>query len=149
MSGFTDTVAMKQTQIGADVWQLTEDLVYYVGFEGSDEKIIVPKGFQSDGASVPRIVWPIVGHPFQGDYCAAAWIHDWIYGTHIYQRKPGDEIFLEGMEVLGCWWWKRNVMWCSVRQFGSGAYNKSLPIINANRHLAGLEPLGEQFKINE
>jgi len=36
----------------------------------------VPAGFHTDGASIPRFFWRIIGHPF-GPYLAAAIVHDW------------------------------------------------------------------------
>jgi hypothetical protein len=32
-----------------------------------------------DGASVPRLLWPFVGHPFDGEHQRAAWLHDVAY----------------------------------------------------------------------
>jgi hypothetical protein len=32
-----------------------------------------------DGASVPRILWPIFGHPYASDHQRAAWLHDRAY----------------------------------------------------------------------
>ena len=35
------------------------------------------KGYETDGASIPKAVWSLVGGPFEGLYRDAAIIHDW------------------------------------------------------------------------
>ena len=42
---------------------LQKDMAYYT----SRGLIIVPKGFESDGCSMPRLFWRIIGKPF--DFC--------------------------------------------------------------------------------
>jgi hypothetical protein len=37
---------------------------------------VAPKGLISDGASIPRLFWSVVGGPLDGDYRDAAVIHD-------------------------------------------------------------------------
>jgi len=37
---------------------------------------VAPKGTVTDGASIPRIAWTIIGGPFEGIYRDAAVIHD-------------------------------------------------------------------------
>ena len=88
----------------------------------SDERIIVPAGFITDFASVPRVFWPIID-PI-GEHGKAAVIHDYCYYTACYKRLRSDEIFLEGMEVLKVEEWKQTTMFHSVRLFGWHAWNK-------------------------
>jgi Protein of unknown function (DUF1353) len=39
--------------------------------------VTVPAGFISDGASIPPIAWPLVGHPYAGSLLRAALLHDY------------------------------------------------------------------------
>jgi hypothetical protein len=39
----------------------------------------IPRGFIFDGASIPRIFWPFIGHPFNGKYIKSALVHDYLY----------------------------------------------------------------------
>lgn len=39
--------------------------------------ITVSEGFVSNGASVPALFWPFVGHPYSGSLLRAAILHDW------------------------------------------------------------------------
>ena len=51
----------------------------YVAADG--RTIIVPKGFETDGATIPRFLWPIYGHPFYKKNIRAA--------TGSYPRRSG------------------------------------------------------------
>ena len=62
MSSFTDPLEVRKITKGKNKgkWQTTRQFTYYVGEEGSDDKIVVPKGTVTDFASVPRIFWVIL-----------------------------------------------------------------------------------------
>lgn len=55
------------------------------------------KGFVSDGASIPRAAWSIIGGPWDGPYRNAAVIHDVGCVSHKYTWQDTDRIFLEAM----------------------------------------------------
>ena len=86
-----------------------------------DEVVIIPKGFISDGASVPRAMWAI--YPPFGKYLEAAIVHDWYCvlghkGESPIDYKIAADIFKEAMEVCNVSWWRRNKMYWAVRLFG-------------------------------
>jgi len=70
---------------------------------------IVPAGFETDGASVPRVLWWLYP-PFGGEYDRAAVVHDDLYARaedfagadrgHL-SRGEADELMREMMEVDG------------------------------------------------
>ena len=97
-------------------WKLQKSFEYHVGCYPSKEIIVVPAGFITDFASVPRIFWNIF--PPAGRYGKAAIIHDWCYQTAFQNRRRSDEIFLEGMKVLKVKKWKYKIIYYSVRLFG-------------------------------
>ena len=39
----------------------------------------VPAGTRTDGASIPRFLWRVCGHPLQAPRVYAATLHDWLY----------------------------------------------------------------------
>ena len=84
----------------------------------------VPIGFITDAASIPKIVWSIVGSPWTGKYVYAAIIHDWHYHTQKITREEADEQFIDGMEILGVPLWKRRIMYRMVRMFSWICWNK-------------------------
>lgn len=59
---------------GTDNYRLVADFAY-TRPDGTGE--VIPKGFVLDGASIPRLCWRLVGHPFDPDYICAAVVHDW------------------------------------------------------------------------
>lgn len=110
----------KVQQISGREWELLEDLEYHVGGPDSTDVIIVPKGYQTDFASVPKAFWGIFP-PF-GRYSSASVIHDFLYGNRLRPRKECDKIFLEAMEVMEVNWITRHTMYRAVRIFGGLAY---------------------------
>lgn len=94
--------------LGKTHWVLTNDFTYHVGKLPSDLVAFVPRGFITDGASVPRVFWSFF--PPWGPYGQAAILHDYLCnylclfenGKKKYiTRKQCDDIFLEAMDVLG------------------------------------------------
>jgi hypothetical protein len=86
----------------------------------------IPKGFQWDGASIPKWAQAIIGKPM-GKYALAALLHDWLYQSLILGksnkgRKRADELFYTVMEQLDISWWRRKAMYRAVRFGGKKAY---------------------------
>lgn len=120
MSEFTSPLVVEH--ISEREWIVRESFEYHVGSYPSDQIITVPKGFDTDFASIPRIFWGIL--PPSGPYGKAAVVHDYCYRTACYSRKISDIIFLEGMDVLKVSGWKKIVIYYAVRWFGWHAWNK-------------------------
>ena len=111
-------------RFGTEVVQFCgETIVSGVGEEGSDDVINVGIGFQTDFASIPRLLWAFL--PQWGKYGNAAVIHDWLYWDQRRGRRASDDIFLEGMKVLEVSAWKRNVIYYAVRAFGGFAWRSN------------------------
>lgn len=89
----------------------------YTTNEGVTHTVL--KGFITDGASIPRIFWSLIGSPFTGLYRKPSLVHDKFYATQKVTRKYADRIFLEGMKDEGVSWWRRKTMYFAVR---AGAY---------------------------
>lgn len=87
------------------------------------ETVTVKKGFITDGASIPKIAWSLIGGPF-GEYAYAAFVHDFSYCYKLFSRKVCDKIFKNAMKDLNVEWFKRNVMYWAVRMFGWIGWNK-------------------------
>jgi len=99
-------------------FRLTED--FTVKINGTT--YLVPKGFVSDGASVPRIFWSII--PRDGVYTPAAVMHDWLYKAGVMSKKDADIIFYKIMRECEVPLWKRRAMYCAVKWFGGWAWRK-------------------------
>ena len=79
---------------GETVAVLQTDMAYYT----SKGQIVVPKGFESDGCSMPRFFWRLFGHPFDMQYLREAILHDYLYKTQMFNRKTADQIFREELQ---------------------------------------------------
>lgn len=99
---------------GKGLYRTTHDFAYEIGHEGSGLLIEVPAGFETDLATVPRILWPILS-PYDPRYAAAAVIHDRLYKTPGFTRIVADAIFYEAARVLGTSRLRAGVMFIGMR----------------------------------
>ncbi len=131
MSSFTTKLVLEYFP-KTNQWKTRRKLVYFFGKEDSNDRIIVPKGFSSDLASIP---WPAsMFIPKSGKYNSAAVLHDYLYSIRgaivelnnpkKRSRKDCDEIFCESMRVLGVHSFKCKIMFRAVRIFGGIPWNK-------------------------
>ena len=97
MSIFTNALLVSPLSDGKS-WVIVGDFGYDIGEEGSSMKVEVKRGFVTDFASVPRMLWWVL--PKWGVYGNAAVIHDWLYWDQQTTRKEADGILLEAMAVL-------------------------------------------------
>lgn len=88
-------------------------------------KIIIPERFITDGLSIPRFAWAIVG-PTTGKAFVAGLLHDYLYSKvspHDFSRQVADGLFLEAMFNLGVGF-RRNLIYAAVRAAGWRYYKK-------------------------
>lgn len=83
----------------------------------------IPKGFVTDGASIPRAFWRVIDHPFRSDYIDIYTEHDYDYQTGRIPREEADEKMLEGLKERGMGIVKRYTIYRAVRIFGASHYN--------------------------
>jgi len=87
--------------------------------------ITVPKGFQSDGASIPKMFW-FISHPLDRDSLPGSIVHDYFYrkgvDENIENRKEADLIFKKLLKENGTDFLKRNLFYWAVRIFGGKYY---------------------------
>lgn len=104
-------------------FRLTEPFSFEIGGWGSKTYIVVPVGFVTDLASIPKgIRWLL---PPDGPYAKAAVVHDFMYehATHFaWERLFCDMLFLEGMKTLGIAPVLRFTIYLAVRTFGGNSF---------------------------
>lgn len=110
---------------GGDDVQLTSDLQY----ENNDYIIRVYAGFVSDGGSLPRISWTLLGiFPFSPECVLAFFLHDFLYSSQLLTRSQSDNLM---REVLGippsCSKFQQWLMWIHVRIYGWFAWHSKHP----------------------
>ena len=112
---------------------LTDDLTAH----WSVWEIRVQSGYCTDGASIPRIAWRVVGHPFE-EYEAAAIVHDVLYDSEHFSRETADRCFNDLMRACGVGKIRRAIIFKAVRMFGGPTWNKHTPesIADAKQYLS-------------
>ena len=97
-----------------------------------DFAFVVPKGARTDGASIPRFLWRVCGHPLQAPRVYAAMLHDWLYTGEESSldgaqpsdvtRKDADECYYAILRHFGVPAWRAKVEYWALRMFGGSHY---------------------------
>lgn len=99
--------------LGEETWILVDPLVY----DGRSQRFVVPARFETDFASVPRLVLWLV--PRFGRYTRAAILHDWLCTVGIESglvtSRQADGLFRRALRESGVPVLQRWLMWCGVR----------------------------------
>lgn len=115
-----------------DLWLLAEDY----DFEWRGRPLRVPAGTPTDGASIPRLCWRVVGHPMQRPLIRAAVPHDAAYGGRLTDwdgvrvyltRAEADQMLRELSRLAGVSATKSTTVYYAVRWFGARNYRGSAP----------------------
>ena len=102
---------------GTKKWKVAKEFYYQVDGE---YEYSVPKGFETDLASTPRVMWAMF--PKSGIYTEAAVIHDYLYSVGVTKRKVCDQIFKEALRYCGVGPIRTSLMYRAVRLGGSSSY---------------------------
>ena len=95
-----------------NVWQLLE--CYTI------EGVSIPRGFESDGATVPRFLWWFV--PPTGRHLPAVLVHDYLYQHAIGTKDAADKTFYRALRQCGIGLVKSLLMYWGVKIGGRGEY---------------------------
>jgi hypothetical protein len=91
---FTGT--LKLSPVGDGIHMTVLEAISYD--DGLRHELDVPANFETDGASIPRALWTIVGSPFSGgNYVEAAVIHDEGCVSHKYDWQTTHMMFYRAM----------------------------------------------------
>lgn len=119
-SGFLVTTydAAASTLLGDDHWRVLAPFTYLLS---PTQRINIPAGYLTDGASVPRLFWNII--PPWGRYGQAAVVHDLLCeyleveedGGHVkISRATCDSVLNQAMQDLGVPTYKRLMIYWGV-----------------------------------
>ena len=125
-------------------WILMQnELSYYIGHKAKKElkikkseciKIIIRKGFITDGGSFNNALVPIIDATPTGRYFRAFLLHDALARTDRFTFKETNIILDEALELLGMSWWDRRKVKFGLNWFGSPTTNERL-LKNAHQHV--------------
>ena len=74
--------------------------LYDYAFEMVDGILTIKAGFDFDGASIPRWLWSLIGHPVEPTILPGALPHDGLYCTHAFSKARTDQLFLDVMAAF-------------------------------------------------
>lgn len=89
-------------------------------FQG--EWYIVPAGYASDGASVPRLLWRLLSPCIDPVTLAPSICHDFLYEWGIGTRYEADEWYMDALYRAGYPAWKCILTFIGIRLFGGSHY---------------------------
>jgi hypothetical protein len=121
-----------------------EDMTYVIG--STKERIVVPKGFVTDFASIPRELWSFGLSP-HGQYGRAAVIHDYLYWSQGCKREQADRLLVLAMKESNVGHWDTLAIYGGVDLGGVGAWTANseerknrLPRVVPERYLRPDDP---------
>lgn len=87
-----------------------------------DKKYSIPKGFKTDLASIPRLLWPIFAPQYSG-FVAPAILHDYLYrcNNHV-TRQFADEVLYSALINENVTPFTASKFYLGVRLFGGSHY---------------------------
>lgn len=103
-------------------FMLDTELKWKIG--ETTNRIVVPAGFVSDGASVPKVFWPLGLVPY-GAHGRATVVHDYLYWFQQCSRKQADNIMLIALKESGVSFFKRLILTVGVKWFGGFAWREN------------------------
>lgn len=112
-------VPLDVERLNATNWKLTSGYKYIDDQHGL---IIVPTGFITDFASIPKFMWSIAGAP--SEYAPSATIHDYLCRNKIFARKECDKVFYRAMIYSGVNKVKAMLFYLAVRGYSNWLFLK-------------------------
>ena len=103
--------------------ELTRTLVYELR---NRDEIVVPKGFMTNYASIPKALRWFIDQdgPAIRDISV---VHDYLYSQgnlYRYTRRQADQILYQGMREQGAGWFKAGAAYLAVRWFGKSNFKQ-------------------------
>jgi hypothetical protein len=124
MKSFNGDVILEEMKNG--YWKLQE----YFSYENDYLQVTVKSDFITDGASIPKIFWSVVGSPLENDLLKPAIIHDGLYTANglvtimRLKRSECDKLLREMLLFNGTSKVKAYSIYYAVRLFGGSHWKK-------------------------
>jgi Protein of unknown function (DUF1353) len=109
-------------------WITIEDMIYVIG--STNERIVVPKGFVTDFASLPQPLWSLGLSPY-GQYSRAAVVHDYLYWSQGCTRAQSDRLLVIAMKESNVSGFDETLVYQGVDKGGAGPWNANAAERNA------------------
>lgn len=139
----TQLAPWESARLGLDpsisIFRLERELRFRSTIAGGD--IVVPNGFLSDLASIPKIAWSFFADPDAPFIELGGWVHDYLYGRmgllddchltargQLSRRECDQMLCFEAMPDLGAADWQQMAVYWAVRLKGAGSFNTDSPV---------------------
>lgn len=111
-----------------------------------ERTFVIPAGFESDGASVPRFFWRIIFPPLDHRAIRAGVAHDWIYRNQPpgWTRKDADRMFRQFLIEDGLPKFRARLAYWGVRLGGWRAWNENAAVKKTAQAVAELKEEAKQ-----
>lgn len=109
--------------------------------DAQNQQWIVPRGAKTDGASIPRLLWPIIGGPFEGKFRTAAVIHDYYCDVRIRPWRSVHRMFYEAMRTSGVEELQAKTIYAGVVYAGPRWSETTIINENLKRHSSSSQPV--------
>lgn len=122
--------------------------------DGAGVKWVASSGRIVDGASIPRIIWPILGGPYEGLYREASVVHDVACEDKTRPWEHVHRMFYEAMLTSGVDSSDAKIMYAAVYHFGprwsSKRYADSYTNLSKNNKSLSMEQvMARRIKLSE
>ena len=84
--------------------------------------VFVRRDFGTDGTSIPRWAWTLIGSPLGKALLRHALAHDALYAAELMSRKECDLFLFDSMALAGVPLVKRNAIYAAVRIGGAAVW---------------------------
>jgi len=125
-------------------WVTVEAIEYVIGT--TNERIVIPKGFVTDFASIPQPLWSLGLSP-HGQYSRAALIHDYLYWAQPCTREQSDRLLVIAMKESKVATFDEFLVYQGVNVGGGGPWNENarersrkLPRVLPDKYLRPFDP---------
>jgi len=102
---------------------VTED--YHVKDDELGFDFVIPKGWEYDGASIPRFWWRVIGSPFLAEFQGGCLPHDYLYRMLICERKLADQLMKKRLLLSDVSKARAGLMYRAVRIGGGSRWREN------------------------
>ncbi len=89
-----------------------------IAFEYKGFSHRIPVGYESDGASVPRLLWRLLSPCIDPVTLVPSIIHDYLYDNRLGSRYDADLWYVSALDASGYPLWKCLLTFIGLRMFG-------------------------------
>lgn len=105
------------------IYYLDKEIRWKPGPSQKGPEVVVPAGFVTDLASIPRVFWSLL--PTDGAYTFPAIVHDFLYWTQPCERKVADMVLRHGMDDMKVSGTVATAIYAAVRAGGAGPWSEN------------------------